>query len=89
MEQELRRKVEALYHAALQRAPDTRQAYLADICGADTDLRSQVELLLAKEEQAGSFLEEPTIDNEDSAVTLTPASPCLASNSDPIRSCLR
>ena len=83
MEQELRRKVERLCHAALERAPDTRQAYLANICGADTDLRKQVELLLAKEGAAGSFLEEPTIDNEDTSVTLTPAKSLLGQQFGP------
>ena len=83
MEQELRRKVERLCHAALQRAPDTRQAYLANICGADADLRRQVELLLAKEGATGSFLEEPTVDNEDTPVTLTPAKSLLGQQFGP------
>ena len=61
MKQELWRKVEELFHAALERAPDARQAYLDGICGADIELRQQVELLLAKEEQAGSFLEVPAL----------------------------
>ena len=83
MEQELRRKVERLCHAVLERAPDTRQAYLANICGADIDLRKQVELRLAKEGAAGSFLEEPTIDNEDTSVTLTPARSLLGQQFGP------
>ena len=69
MEQELWRKVEVLFHAALERTPDARQTFLEAICGEDTDLRRQVELLLAKEQQAGSFLEIPAI--EDMTVTLT------------------
>src|SRR5216683_1144999 len=63
MKQELWRKVEDLLHAALERTPGERQAFLDGICGADTDLRRQVELLLVKEEQAGSFLEVPAIEN--------------------------
>src|ERR1700730_12159266 len=71
MEQELWRKVEELFHAALERTPDARQTFLDGICGADIDLRRQVEVLLAKEGQAGSFLEVPAI--EDMRVTLTAA----------------
>jgi hypothetical protein len=55
--QELWRKVEELFHAALERTPETRRTFLDGMCGADNALRRQVELLLAKEEQAGSFLE--------------------------------
>ena len=63
MNQELRRKVEELFHAALERTPVERQAFLDGICGADTDLRREVELMLTKGEQAGSFLEVPAIGN--------------------------
>jgi TolB-like protein/predicted Ser/Thr protein kinase len=83
MEQELRRKVEKLCHAALERAPDTRREYLANICGADTDLRRQVELQLAKEEQAGRFLEAPTIDDDSTTLTLTTASVVLGQRLGP------
>src|SRR6202158_2243080 len=75
MEQELWQKVEELFHAALERTPDARQAFLDGNCGVDTDLRRQVELLLAKEAQAGSFLEVPAI--EDMPVTLTAAGSLL------------
>ncbi len=61
MNQELWRKVEELFHAALGRAPEARPAFLDAACSGDTALRRQVELLLAKEEQAGSFLETPAI----------------------------
>ena len=84
MKQELWRKVEELFHAALERTPDARQTFLDGICGADTDLRRQVELLLAKEEQAGSFLEVPAI--EDTTVSPdgrgVPAWPAIRTLSD-------
>ena len=75
MEQELWQKVEELFHAALERTPDARQTFLDGNCGVNTDLRRQVELLLAKEAQAGSFLEVPAI--EDMPVTLTAAESLL------------
>ena len=69
MKQELWRKVEELFHAALERVPEARQAFLDATCGADIDLRRQVEVLLAKEEQAGSFLEVPAIEDMPAALT--------------------
>src|ERR1700732_3462458 len=62
MNQEFWRKVEELFHAALERAPEARQAFLDGACNGDSGLRRHVELLLAKEEQAGSFLERPALD---------------------------
>ncbi len=49
-----------IFIAALQRrdAAD-RQAFLAEACGSDSDLREQVEALLCEHEQLGSFLEAP------------------------------
>jgi Tol biopolymer transport system component len=69
MNQEVWRKVEELFHVALECAPDARPRFLERACSGDTDLRRQVELLLANEEQAGSFLEVPAIEN--TPVTLT------------------
>ena len=63
------RRVEDLFHAALERAPEQRQAFLDGACNGDTELRRQVDRLLSKEEQAGSFLERPAID--DMTATLT------------------
>src|ERR1700704_2049780 len=75
MNAELWRKVEELFHAALERAPEARQTFLDSTCGGDIDLRQQVELLLAKEKEAGSFLEVPAL--EDVTVTLTSAESLL------------
>jgi serine/threonine protein kinase len=68
MNQEVWRKVEELFHAALECAPEARRIFLDRACSGDTDLRQQVEQLLAKDAQAGSFLEVPAI--EDMSVTL-------------------
>ena len=65
------RKVEELFHAALERAPEARPAFLDGASSEDADLRRQVELLLVKQEQAGSFLEIAAV--EDLTVT-APAS---------------
>lgn len=50
-----------LFLSALEREPKTRRAFLESACGGDTDLRHQVELLLAKQEEVGNFLETPAI----------------------------
>ena len=83
MDQERWRRVEELFHAALERAPEARQAFLDVACGGDTDLRRQVELLLAKEEEAGSFLETPAM--RDMTVTLTAAGSLLGRQFGPYR----
>src|SRR6185295_12431000 len=61
LNQELWRKVEDLFHAALDHAPETRQSFLNSACEGDDDVRRQVEFLLSKEAQAGSFLELPAL----------------------------
>ena len=73
MKQELWLKIEELFHAALERVPEARQAFLDETCGADVDLRRKVDVLLANEEQAGSFLQVPTISNMPERL-MTPAS---------------
>jgi eukaryotic-like serine/threonine-protein kinase len=67
MDQERWVRVEELFHAALERGTETRQTFLEDACEGDTDLRQQVELLLTKEQEAGSFLETPAM--RDATVT--------------------
>lgn len=50
---------EAVFFAALARAdPAERAAYLNEACGADADLRRQVDRLLAAHPQVGSFLQD-------------------------------
>src|SRR5215471_11159316 len=75
MKQERWQRVEALFHTALEREPGARQAFLDDACAGDADLRRQVELLLTKEAEAGSFLETPAI--RDLTATQTGATEAL------------
>jgi eukaryotic-like serine/threonine-protein kinase len=83
MDQQRWRRVEGLFHAALERAPEARQAFLDVSCGGDTGLGRQVELLLSKAEEAGSFLETPAM--RDMTVTLTAAVPLLGRQIGPYR----
>ncbi|MGH9842543.1 MAG: protein kinase domain-containing protein [Blastocatellia bacterium] len=55
------RQVERLYHAALELAEHERGAFLAQACGADEDLRREVESLLAAHDRAGSFIAENAV----------------------------
>ena len=71
MDHERWRRVEELFHAALEHGPEARRQFLDRVCNEDVDLRRQVELLLADEEKAGSFLDAPVV--EDLTATLTAA----------------
>jgi serine/threonine protein kinase len=83
MNQELWRKVEELFHAALERAPEARQEFLDGACGTDSEVRRQVELLLSKEQRAGSFLEKPAMG--ESTLTLTAKRSLLGRQVGPYR----
>jgi len=50
------RNLEELFHAALERKPEERGAFLEQACHDDADLRREIESLLA---QGGSLLEHP------------------------------
>jgi formylglycine-generating enzyme required for sulfatase activity/dienelactone hydrolase len=54
-------RAEELFHAALERSPEDRGSFLDGACGEDTELRQQVELLISKDEHAGSFMERPVL----------------------------
>ena len=61
MKKDLWQRAEELFHAALERPPETRQAFLDEVCGEDIELRRQVERLVSKDEHAGSLLEKPVL----------------------------
>jgi serine/threonine protein kinase len=54
-------QIEQLYHEALERPPNERAAWLASTCGEDAELRHEVELLLAANDQAEGFLTAPAL----------------------------
>ncbi len=55
-------RVGQLFHAALELPRESRPAFLSGACGADEDLRQEVESLLAAHEQAGDFVASPAIE---------------------------
>ncbi len=50
-------QIEHLYHAALERPPAERAAFLDAACAGDEALRREIESLLAFDEQAENFIE--------------------------------
>ncbi len=55
-------RVKELFHAALEREPHQRDAFLAEACRDDADpqgLRTEIDRLLAAHAQAGNFIEVP------------------------------
>src|SRR5262245_52574024 len=56
--------IESLFHAALERAPEERLAFLAEACAGDEHLRGEVESLISAHERAGNFLETPAFEVE-------------------------
>jgi serine/threonine protein kinase/Tol biopolymer transport system component len=57
VEAERWRQIERLFHSALRRAPQDRDALLAEACSGDAELRREVESLLAEHGRGGSLLE--------------------------------
>jgi serine/threonine-protein kinase len=54
--------VERVYHGALERTAEERAAFLREACGSDEELRREVESLLAYEDQAKDFIENPALE---------------------------
>ena len=57
MDRSLWQQVETLYHAALERPPDERADFLAEVCADDSNLRREVEGLLRYDGTPESFLQ--------------------------------
>lgn len=70
MKPERHREVERLYQAALERAPDEREAFLEQACGSDEALRRKVASLLGYDAQAAGFIETPPADIAAAALSL-------------------
>jgi TolB-like protein/sugar lactone lactonase YvrE len=59
MQSERWRTCTDIFHAALERAPDERPAFLEQSCAGDASLRQQVDLLLKYHDEAGQFMAAP------------------------------
>ncbi len=56
------RRLEGLFHEALELSPDARPEFLKQNCGDDEDLRKEVEGLLESAEKPMDFLQKPVLD---------------------------
>jgi Tol biopolymer transport system component/predicted Ser/Thr protein kinase len=59
MSSERWRRIEELYHSALERAPNRREAFLAEACGDDDELRREVGSLLRRGESPDALVDRP------------------------------
>jgi len=62
MDAERARRVEQLYHSALEHRESERGAFLETACGTDAPLRRDVESLLAHDKDAENFIETPAME---------------------------
>src|SRR5215472_10021032 len=54
--------IEDIYHSALAVEESRRSSFLEDTCGGDESLRQEVETLLAHEDKAAGFMEDPALE---------------------------
>ena len=67
-------RVEELYHEALSKPPAERIPFLESACGADAELRREVESLLAAVERDGALLEVPALEVAARILAASPTS---------------
>jgi serine/threonine protein kinase len=72
MDPELWAHVESLYHAAMARDPSERLSFLDSACDGDTELRREVDSLLAHEGKADGLLEQPVWKAAEASAVLAP-----------------
>jgi len=83
MNHERWREAEILFHAALEQALEARQAFLDKACGEDRELRRQLEVLISKDQRAGSLFERPLL--PDPTLTLVGGGPLVGRQFGPYR----
>ena len=59
MDAERLKQIEEAYHAALEISPNEREIFFREHCGADENLRREVESLLSFEESTDNFIDTP------------------------------
>src|ERR1035438_5939590 len=62
MDAERARRLEQLYHSALEHDESERGAFLESACAADLELRREVESLLDHDKEAENFIEAPALE---------------------------
>ena len=77
------KQVKQLYHAALEREPEARKAFLDEACAGDEDLRREVAELLACDNPSDSFIQSPAIEIAARAMA---AEPLIEASNNPMGS---
>jgi serine/threonine protein kinase len=62
-------RVKDIFHAAIEREPATRAAFVIEACGDDAALRAEVDRLLAAHDRAGTFIETSPVAGVQSRLT--------------------
>src|SRR5215510_212671 len=62
MEADRWEQIERLYHSALEREPEAREAFLDEACAGDEALRREVAELLACDHPSNSCIQSPAIE---------------------------
>src|SRR5690242_21727071 len=65
MDPERWRRVEELYHSALERDPEQRHSFLVAVCGADEDILHEVETLLQVDSHRDFVIDNPALGQPD------------------------
>jgi serine/threonine protein kinase len=62
MNRERWKQIEDIYHSAVAMERSQRPSFLEDTCDGDEGLRQEVEALLAREDEAAGFMEDPALE---------------------------
>lgn len=76
------RKIESIFHKALEAEESRRGAVLEESCAGDEDLRREVDSLLAHHSAAGSFIEKQAFGDAGTSLVRPPISPPLNAKSE-------
>ena len=69
MAEKLQKPEEKIFYQALEKSPEKRKAYLAEVCGDNRKLHNRVEALLKANDLEDNFLHSPML---ESKLTLDP-----------------
>src|SRR5262245_6862670 len=78
-------QIERLYHAALEREPEAREAFLDEACAGDEALRREVAELVACDHPSDSFIQSPAIEIAAKAMA---AEPLIDASNEPMGSAI-
>ena len=67
------KKIEPLYHAALEHIPGERDGFLNEACVGDDELRLEIAALLSSDGRAEHFIEKPALEVAARALAASPS----------------